>query len=181
MFDREYSDECRPSTGDVQDVLRYLQKQLQHSGDPRDCFVNLARALEETFDVSKGLLVLREQSRARFHAVATVSNGRIRRNLSLLLPLSNTLFSAVIAQGQIYTENFTALYDGSLIERQLLIGDDTRSFVLRPLKQDGEVVGLVGFSSSRDDAFVLFEEGLFDPVFDLLAAAAVSHDATTNN
>ena len=58
------------------------------------------------------------------------------------------------------------LRDGNLIERRLLLDKETRSFMLRPLKHHGRVIGLLGYSSDNPDAFVTFEEGLLDSVLD---------------
>lgn len=175
MYEPGFGGSSGSEYGGVTEMIRDLQTLLDGIADPRDAFVEVGRALEETFGIHRGLLAVREGRAARFLAVATWQNGRERRNLSLRLPLENTLFAAVIDQGQIYTQSFAALYDGSVLERRLLIDDDTQSFMLRPLKHDGEVIALLGFSSRHADAFVLFEEGVFDSVFKRLAALAATH------
>ena len=162
----------------VSRLLAELEDALQKLSDPRDIFRQFVSILEDDFDICKGMLAVKEGQEARFLAVATWNNGRIRKNLSLRLPSIDSLFARVIEHGQMYAQNFAELYDGSVIEKQLLINEDTRSFMLRPLKYEASVIGLLGFSSYNPDAFLLFEEGVFDNVMDRLAVRLAEHEMT---
>jgi|GEM_PF-1943739 len=159
------------SLGDaVNRTVRKLTKRLSEvpaeGNDPRAVFSDFTKELQRVYDISKGFLALREGDMTRFLAVATFSHGTVRKNLSLRLPLAPSLFERVAENGQLYTENFAELCDGNLIERRLLLDDSTRAFMLRPLKSDGRVIALLGYSSENPDAFVTFEEGLIDPALD---------------
>ena len=143
-----------------------LDQILHDRPDPRTLFNSLSRLLLQEFDIKKGFLALREGDQTRFLAVAAWKEDRTRKNLSLRLPNVSSLFEKVAESGQIYSENFADLFDGNYIERQLLLDDDTASFMLRPLKHEARVVALIGYSSEVSEAFVAFEEGLLDPVFD---------------
>ena len=143
---------------------------LSVSTDARTAFSQFSRLMESTFDVRKGFLALREKDQTRFLAVASWKKGGERRSLSLLLPQTPSLFEKVAETGQIYSETFAEFFDGNRIERSLLFDDDTVSFMLRPLKHEARVVGLIGYSSDIPDAFVTIEDGQLDPVFDRLAA-----------
>jgi hypothetical protein len=132
-------------------------------------FSEFTRLLEAEFEIRKGFLAIREGDETRFMAVATFIKGRTRKNLSLRVPSMPSLFEQVSESGEIYSDSFAELFDGNLIERRLLIDDDTVSFMLRPLKHDGKLVGLIGYSSDVPNAFVVFEEGLLNPAFDHLA------------
>ena len=134
--------------------------------EPREVFTEFTRELTRVYDIGKGFLAVREGGMTRFLAMASWSRGRYHKNLSLKLPTTNSLFEKVAEHGQIYTENFAELRDGNLIERRLLLDKETRSFMLRPLKHHGRVIGLLGYSSDNPDAFVTFEEGLLDSVLD---------------
>jgi hypothetical protein len=41
--------------------------------------------------------------------------------------------------------------------------------MLKPLKHDARVVGIIGYSSDHPEAFAVVEDGLLDPIFDRLA------------
>jgi hypothetical protein len=143
---------------------------LSAATDARTAFSEFSRLMESTFDVCKGFLALREENQTRFLAVASWKKGGERRSLSLLLPQTASLFEKVAETGQIYSETFAEFFDGNRIERSLLFDDDTVSFMLRPLKHETRVVGLIGYSSDVPDAFVTIEDGQLDPAFDRLAA-----------
>jgi transcriptional regulator with GAF, ATPase, and Fis domain len=158
-----YESACDRVTADLEQILR-------DKPDPRAVFNRLSRSLLQEFDIKKGFLALREGDQTRFLAVAAWKDGKTRKNLSLRLPNVSSLFEKVAESGQIYSENFAALFDGNYIERQLLLDDDTASFMLRPLKHDARVVALIGYSSEASEAFVAFEEGLLDPIIDRVGA-----------
>lgn len=147
-----------------------LDQLLGDGPDPRTLFNGLSRSLLQEFDIAKGFLALREGDQTRFLAIATFREGRTQKSLSLRLPNVSSLFEKVSESGQIYSENFAALFDGNYMERSLLIDDDTASFMLRPLKHNAKVVALMGYSSHTSEAFVAFEEGLLDSVFDRVGA-----------
>ncbi|MFZ5979725.1 MAG: GAF domain-containing protein [Candidatus Zixiibacteriota bacterium] len=127
---------------------------------PADIFIGLTRELQRFFAIHKGVLIIHEQAETRFTATATFNQGRTRRNLSLKLPGTSSLFQIVAENGQLYAENFTDLFSGNSFERHLLLEADSQSFMIQPLKYDGNVVGLLGYSSSDPLAFATFEDNL---------------------
>ncbi|RKX24746.1 MAG: hypothetical protein DRP45_07520 [Candidatus Zixiibacteriota bacterium] len=159
-------------------LVEELESVLVDNAEPREMFLEFTRHLEREYDIAKGLLVLKENDKTRFLAVASWNHGKTRKNLSLLLPSTGSLFEKVAEQGQIYTDNFAELYDGNQMEKRLLLDDYTQSFMLRPLKHDATIVGLLGYSSENTDAFVTFEEGLLDPVIDHFAAVIAQFQLT---
>jgi hypothetical protein len=156
--------------GTADRLLAALDEVLGSSRDPRVLFSEFSRVLESEFEIRKGFLALREGDQTHFLAVASWKQDGTRKNLSLRLPQAPSLFEKVAESGQIYSENFAELFDGNLIERQLLFDDDTVSFMLRPLKHEGRVVALLGYSSDVPDAFETIQEGTIDAAFDKLAA-----------
>jgi len=56
-----------------------------------------------------------------------------------------------------------------MIERRLLLGESARAFILRPLKHNAHVVGILAYSSDNPDAFAAFDEDLLDPFLDRFA------------
>ena len=162
--DRDYSQGIHRLIRNVNDVLEIPR-------DPDETFLQFTKSLETEYDIRKGLLALRDTDHVRFLIVATFNQRKVRKNLSLKLPLTSSLFEKVAEHGRIHTESFTELFDGNSIERRLLLDDSSRSFMLRPLKHEGQVFALLGYSSENPDAFVMFEEGLLDPIIDRFAAA----------
>ena len=92
---------------------------------------------------------------------------------------SQLIFEKVAESGQVYTENFCDTFTGNFFERKLLLDSDSRSFVLQPLKSEGEVVGLIGYSSEQPTAFTMFEEGLLEKManrFGAIVERKLYHD-----
>ncbi len=140
--------------------------QTSHNGDsePSEIFFEFTRQLSSEFSINKGVLLLRPDAGSPLAAVSTWNDGQTRQGLAIKLPSNSSLFEQVVRQGQVYTDNFCAAFSGNFFEKKLLLEEDSRSFVLQPLKHDGEVIGLLGFSSDEATAFSLFEEGAVEKV-----------------
>ncbi len=122
-------------------------------------FSELTDELKKQYEINKGVLVIRRRDTQRLAAISTWNNGSIRDGLIVSLPPDSSLFEKVAEDGQVYTEGFCQSFSGNFFERKLLLDDDSRSFVVQPLKSDGEVVGLLAYSSTQPTAFSMFEEG----------------------
>ncbi|MBN1213369.1 MAG: GAF domain-containing protein [candidate division Zixibacteria bacterium] len=129
-----------------------------------DIFIGLTRRLQDFYTIKKGVLILNEPVATRFIATATWNNGKSRKNLSVKIPGTSSLFEKIAEFGRIYTDNFCHFFDGNAFERNLLLDGETQSFAVQPLKYEAEVVGLLGFSSDRPMAFATFEEGLLENI-----------------
>ncbi|MBU0984684.1 MAG: hypothetical protein KKA42_12480 [candidate division Zixibacteria bacterium] len=154
---------------------------IAYHADPREVFLEFTNQLRADFDISRAMLVIREENEARFVALASWNRGKFRRNLSLRMPTVSSLFQRVAEDGQMYMESFTEFFNGNLIERNLLLDDDTKSFLLKPIKHDATVVGLVGFSSDDPNAFVTMEDGWLDPILRQFAELIARYQVTQNN
>ena len=114
---------------------------------PSELFFELTRQLKSRFNINRGVLLLRVPSEESLAAISTWHNGQTREGLAIKLPTESSLFTHVADDGEVYTENFCASFSGNFFEKKLLLDDSSRSFVLQPLKHDGEVIGLLGFLS----------------------------------
>jgi len=132
--------------------------------DLSEIFFELTRYLRREFEINKGVLILRQEQPRKLAAVSTWSNGLGRDGLAVNLPCDSSLFEQVARNGQVYTENFCEAFSGNFFERKLLLDENSRSFVLQPLKSNGQVVGLLGYSSEKPTAFTMLEEGMLDGV-----------------
>ena len=155
-------------------ALAELRQSLEGAIDPRAAFAQFSRLLKRFLDIRKGFLALREGDQTRFLAIASWKDDGTQRTLSLRLPQAASFFEKVAEHGQLYSESITQFFDGNTVERRLLFDEDTASFMLRPLKHDGQLVGLLGYSSDVPEAFVTVESGQLDPAFEQLAAV-LSH------
>jgi GAF domain-containing protein len=138
--------------------------------DPADLFINLTRKLCDHLEISRGILIVRDEFGARLVAVSTFEDGCIRKNLSLQVPESSSFFEHVAGDGRPFTDEYYGMFSGNSFEKRLLLGDDTRSYAILPLNHDGKIVGLLALSSAEPAAFATVEEGFLGNIADKLAA-----------
>lgn len=154
---REYlTDDCGSRTGEP--VC------LPKDAGLSQIFSELTAQLSSRYYIDKGVFVLREEGADALAAVSTWKEGQTRDGLSIRLPAESSLFEQVARLGQVYTEDFCGAFSGNFFERKLLIDDHSRSLVVQPLKFEGRVVGLLGYSSEEPTAFTMFEEGALEKV-----------------
>lgn len=127
---------------------------------PAEIFADLTRELQKKYAITKGVLIMREPAGTRYIAVATMARHQELRKLSLLLPTKSSLFEIAAEDGNIYTENYFGLFSGNTFEKNLLLDKSTESFMLHPVKCEGRVVAVIGYSSDVTDAFVTFDNRL---------------------
>ena len=142
--------------------------------DLSEMFIALTRKLQERFNIDRGLLVIREAGSTRFMATSTFSDRKIRKNLSLRIPTPSSLFEKVAEQGETFSEDFCDLFSGNSFEKKLLMDDDAQSYILLPLKHEGQIVGLLGYSSQTPLAFTTLENTDLENLTSMLARR-ISH------
>ncbi len=155
---------------DDETITGVAQVPSHHETPLAEAFHTLTDQLHKEYDIDKGVLVLRPDAGRQLAAVSTWNRGALRDGLRLNLPVESSLFEKVAEQGHVYTEDFCESFSGNFFERKLLLDDDSRSFVLQPLKSEGRVLGLLGYSSRKPMAFVTFEEGALDAISNRLGA-----------
>lgn len=146
------------------------EPRFRDRSDLSKTFFSITRELSKKYDIDKGVLVLRHDQDGKLAAISTWQRGLARDGLALNLPTDSSLLEKVAEDGRVYTEEFSGSFSGNFFERKLLLDDDTRSFVVQPLKSEGRVLGLMGFSSAQPCAFAMFEEGTIDNVAEELGS-----------
>ena len=129
-----------------------------------ETFVGLTRRLRVQYPIDKGVLIVRQEDGDQLAAISTWDHGVVRDGLKLNLPTGSSLFEKVAEHGRTYTEDFCESFSGNFFERKLLLDEHSRCFVVQPLKSEGRVLGLLGFSSHTESAFAMFEEGALDSI-----------------
>ena len=162
----------------IKDAAKLGKTNQQQEIDLSDRFSELTRQLLCKFDIKKGVLVVRRPVDEQLAAISTWQSGVTRDGLTITLPTDTSLFDRVAKQGQTYAEDFCDSFSGNFFERRLLLDDDSRSFVVHPLKHEGKVVGLVAFSSHEPTAFAMFEEGDIDHLTRIFAGHVETHLAS---
>lgn len=134
-----------------------------------ELFSELTRRLEVKYDITKGVLVLRNLNDDAFSAVSTWHNGEVLDGLKISLPNDASLFEQVARDGRVFSDSYYGMFSGNFFEKKLLVDDTTRSYVLHPLKHEGQIIGMIGYSSGKESAFTMIEEGALQNVTNELA------------
>ena len=133
-------------------------------------FAELTRAIRRRYAIDKGVLMLRQEETNHLAAISTWEKGSVRTGLALTLPIESSLFERVAQNGVVYGNLPAASFEGNFFEQKLLLTPASASFVLQPLSVRGQVVGLIGYSSKKPEAFSDFLDGCFDGIAAQLAA-----------
>jgi len=144
------------------------------SAEPADIFADLTHELQKKYHISKGVLIVRGQKGTQYEAIAMFTKTGETRRLSLKLPTKSSLFEIAAEDGGIYTENYYGLFSGNNFEKNLLLDKNTESFMLHPIKCDGRVVAIIGYSSDVTDAFITFDDDMLAEVGEQLGHRIVA-------
>ena len=137
-----------------------FESELPQDANISDIFGELTRRLKIKFDISKGVLVIRNLDENSFLAISTWNNGEFLDGLSISLPTAPSLFEEVANDGNVFSDTYAGIFSGNFFEKKLLLNHKTKSYMLHPLKHEGVIVGMIGYSSEEDLAFSVFEEGI---------------------
>ncbi len=150
----------RSYLSEERDLSFNFESELPKDANISDIFCELTRRLEIKFDIHKGVLVIRNQDENSFLAVSTWNNGEFLDGLAISLPTEPSLFEQVAADGQVFSDSYGGIFSGNFFEKKLLLDSNSKSYVLHPLKHEGQIIGMIGYSSHEDLAFSVFEEGI---------------------
>ncbi|KAA3634684.1 MAG: hypothetical protein DWP97_06520 [Calditrichaeota bacterium] len=148
------------------DIAFDFQSAFSHDATLPELFSELSRRLETAYDIDKGVLAVRNANDDGFQAVATWENGEVLEGLKLSLPTDPSLFEQVAMDSRVYTDTYGGIFSGNFFEKKLLFNDDSKSYLLHPIKFEGKVIGILGYSSQTESAFTLMEEGSLVKVID---------------
>ena len=129
-----------------------------------EIFCEITRRLEIKFNICKGVLVIRNHNENTFLAISTWNKGEFLDGLAISLPTAPSLFEQIASDGNVYSDTYGGIFSGNFFEKKLLLNDNSRSYVLHPLKHEGEIAGMIGYSSEVEMAFSVFEEGILNNI-----------------
>jgi len=123
-----------------------------------DLFGNLIHRLNSKYQINRGVLLLHLVEGEPLTVISLWENGELRDGLLIKLTAKSSLFEQVMAHNQVYIEDFSASFSGSFFEKKLFLDEESKTFVLQPLRFQNNIFGLIGFSSATPMAFTVFEE-----------------------
>jgi len=137
-------------------------------------FGNLTDRLNSKYPINKGVLLLRLAKGEPLTVISLWEKGELKDGLLIKLPAKSSLFEQVIAHNQAYIEDFSASFSGNFFEKKLLLNEESKTFVLQPLRFQNNIFGLIGFSSETPLVFTVFEESQTQQLISSFAEIAFS-------
>ena len=156
--------EKRDYLTDNKEISFEFGSKLPENAKLHELFNELTRRLKTQYNIDRGVFIIRSADGENFSAVSTWDEDKVRNNISINLSIEPSLTTKVAENGIVFSDSITNEFSGNFFERKLLFNDDSQSYVLQPLKHEGQVVGLLGYSSVNPTAFSTFEEGALDKV-----------------
>jgi len=133
-----------------------------------ELFQEVTRRLSKKLDIDRGVFIIRDKNNDKFSVISTWNNGKVRNNISINISVEPSLIEKVAEGGICFSETYTGKFSGNFFERKLLLGVNSQAYVLQPLKHEGKVVGMLGFSSLTPTAFSTVEEGILNKIAEKL-------------
>ncbi len=146
--------------------LKSLSSLFRNNKNIYDLFFSLTKKLNKFFSLSRSILVIRSMRDDDLKVIAMKGPQNSRIGLALTLPRQNSIIYQVLGGKEIYTENYPHEFSGNFIERKLLLDDNPGSIAICPIKNDGDVCGLICLTSPALYAFTLFRDGALDAVLE---------------
>ena len=162
------------------DLTFDFESDIPQNAKISEIFCEITRRLEVKFNICKGVLVVRNQNENAFLAISTWNKGEFLDGLAISLPTTPSLFEQIAMDGNVYSDTYGGIFSGNFFEKKLLLNDNSKSYVLHPLKHEGEITGMIGYSSEEEMAFSLFEEGVLQDVTSRFAKIISERSGNSN-
>lgn len=144
------------------------QRSITPQEDIAEVFFRLTELLSKYFEVERGVLILKREDHGEYRAVAGWRQGREPKHLNLRMPESS-LMAKVGEDGHTFVDEYCELFSGNSLERRLLLGQESQSYIIQPLICDTQLKGVIGYSSADVSAFVTHEGSILDKLAKVLA------------
>lgn len=126
--------------------------------------------LDRFYTVEKASLALFDATGERLCITHLYFHGAFKTSLTLVLPDQHSLLHQIHDQGFPVADNYPSLLTGSVIERKILMGPETRSVLVAPLVHDGAKLGLLSLASVKEAAFGPYLDGIGENIVNRFAA-----------
>ena len=146
-------------------IYRSFRKTITSAKNRQDLFVNLTCKLDKFFAIHKGSFAICDNAKNYMRVPIVFQEGETKSGLVISIAGDKSLMRNVLRSGKIHIEDFPRYVVGNIVERKILLLDETNSLAIVPLWQDGVQLGTMNFASPAPSAFSIFSSHLFDFLF----------------
>jgi hypothetical protein len=146
-------------------IYRSLEKTIVAVKSRRDLFLHLTDKLDKFFAIHKGSFSIHDPLKDYMRVPIVLQEGEVKSGVVISIAGEKSLMRNVLNNGNIYVEDFPKQAVGNIVERKLLLLDQTSSLAIAPLCHNGVQLGTMNFASPAPFAFSVFSSHLFDYLF----------------
>jgi hypothetical protein len=147
------------------DIYRSLKKTVLSVGNRREMFLQLTSKLDKFFAIHKGSFSVFDAVKNYMRVPIVFQHGEAKAGLVISIAGDKSIMRSVLQNGTIHVEDFPKQVVGNIVERKLLLLDETNSLAIVPLCHNGEPLGTLNLASPAPFAFSIFSSHLFDYLF----------------
>lgn len=116
--------------------------------------------LSRFYPIDKGSLAIYDEASNHLHISHIYRNRSISSGMTLTIPVNRGTLHQVLKQGYPVADNFPDCFSESIIEKKLLLSQETMSLLVVPLSANGLRMGLLCLSSPKPSAFGIYLDGV---------------------
>ncbi len=146
-------------------IYQSLKKTIQSVDNRRDMFCLLTSKLDKFFAIHKASFSVYDAGKDYMRVPIVLQLGEAKSGLVISIAGDKSIMRAVLQSGTIYIEDFPKQVVGNIVERKLLLLDETNSLAIIPLHHRGLPLGTLNLASPAPFAFSIFSSHLFDYLF----------------
>jgi hypothetical protein len=146
-----------------------LQKTVESSGSIKELFARLTGKLDKFFSIHRGSYSLYVPERQTMKVPVVWEDHEVKSGIVINVAASQSLMRNVLQNGTIFVEDFPSHFKGNIVEKKLLLADDSNSLSVIPLLHRSEQIGTLNYASAAPFAFSVFSSHLFDYLFKMVS------------
>jgi transcriptional regulator with GAF, ATPase, and Fis domain len=120
----------------------------------------LLAELDHYYPIEKASLALYDPVDDRLCISHLHHDGAFKTGLALALPDGRSLMYQILQQGFPVADNYPGHITAGVVEKKILLGDQTKSVLLVPLVHDGDRLGVLSLASPKESAFSIYLDGV---------------------
>jgi hypothetical protein len=146
-----------------------LRRTIESISSRQDLFKSLIRKLDKFFAIHKASYSIFDGKKQMVRVPVVYQRGETRSGIVISLAANKSLMRKVLRGANVYTEDFPKLMEGDLVERRILLLEDTSSLAIVPLRIDSIEVGTLNLASPAPFAFSIISSRLLDYLFEMVS------------
>ncbi len=148
----------------LDNYLRSIEALTRKHKNIHKLFFALTKKLNRIFSISAAVLVSHSNRDDSLRVIDIRKVGYSGEGLSLILPDKNSLLYSVYRNKAVYSETDPGKFKGNFLEQKLLLDPETKSLVICPIHDNGDISGLLCLASYEPEAFAVEDTAFLETI-----------------